>query len=493
MKVWNVIKSVIVWLIVALAACMMIFTIVSVATFDRADRNLFGFKAFIVLSDSMKKTDFNAGDLVLVKEVDPSTLKEGDIIAYTSQKPHIGNVYEAVLTDAIARYHRLRGEEAVRDEEFVRAWCEKEGIPFYSGSGDVRAHARKTGKTVEEAARDLRYAFLRETAKKLNAQLTLAHHADDNAETVLLNLVRGTDLHGLCGMRPKQGNLVRPFLEQTRAELAAYAHSHNIPHVEDRTNADPNAAARNFLRLEILPRLQTLNPRAGEHIAATARSLVSLDDSIERQAEALLTAAEQNDGSIALPLASFRASGSAVQARVLLRMADALGVGRKDIGRDQLSAVLALAQKGGTAARQISLPRGATVRMADGFLTMHLSPAALEKAALTEGVPLHWGNFELTLLRRADGEGISLRALENSEAIFVAPCDLNARLTLEGASGARSVKRLCVDKKITPPERDALPAIYAGDRLAAVWRLGTDISFLPQSEEDARFVRIVPL
>ena len=177
----------------------------------------------------------------------------------------------------------------------------------------------------------------------------------------------------------------------------------------------------------------------------------------------------------------------------LLRMADALGIGRKDIGRDQLSAVLSLAQKGGTAARQISLPRGATVRMADGFLTMHLSPAAPEKAALTEGVPLHWGNFELTLLRRADGEGISLRALENSEAIFVAPCDLNAHLTLEGANGARSVKRLCVDKKITPPERDALPAIYAGDRLAAVWRLGTDVSFLPQSEEDARFVRIVPL
>ena len=73
----------------ALAACMMIFTIVSVATFDRADRNLFGFKAFIVLSDSMKKTDFNAGDLVLVKEVDPSTLKEGDIIAYTSQLAHV--------------------------------------------------------------------------------------------------------------------------------------------------------------------------------------------------------------------------------------------------------------------------------------------------------------------------------------------------------------------------------------------------------------------
>lgn len=389
--------------------------------------------------------------------------------------------------------HQLRGAEAARDENFVRAWCEKESIPFYPGTGDVRAHARATGKTEEEAGRDLRYAFLRETAKSLGAQIALAHHADDNTETVLLNLVRGTDLRGLCGMRPRQGDIVRPFLEQTREELVAYARAHIIPHVEDRTNADPNAAARNFLRLEILPRLQTLNPRASEHIAATARSLVSLDDSIERQAEDLLAAAERTDGSIALPLASFRASGSAVQARVLLRMADALGVGRKDIGRDQLSAVLALAQKVGTAARQISLPRGATVRMADGFLTVYPSPAAPEKAALTEGVPLRWGNFELTLLRRADGEGISLRALENSEAIFVAPCDLNAHLTLEGANGARSVKRLCVDKKITPPERDALPAIYAGDRLAAVWRLGTDVSFLPQSEEDARFVRIVPL
>ena len=85
MKALKIIRSIFVWLMVALAVFMMIFTIISVSTFDRADRNLFGYKAFIVLSDSMSKTDFDAGDLVLVKEVDPSTLKEGDIIAYTSQ------------------------------------------------------------------------------------------------------------------------------------------------------------------------------------------------------------------------------------------------------------------------------------------------------------------------------------------------------------------------------------------------------------------------
>lgn len=85
MKALKIIRNVFTWILVLLAAAMMVFTIVSVATFDRADRNIFGYKAFIVLSDSMKKTDFEAGDLVLVKEVDPSTLKEGDIISYTSQ------------------------------------------------------------------------------------------------------------------------------------------------------------------------------------------------------------------------------------------------------------------------------------------------------------------------------------------------------------------------------------------------------------------------
>ena len=79
-KVWDIVSTVLVWILVVVAVAMMIFTVVSVNTFDRNDRDLFGFKAFIVRSDSMSKTDFDAGDLILVKEVDPSTLKEGDII-----------------------------------------------------------------------------------------------------------------------------------------------------------------------------------------------------------------------------------------------------------------------------------------------------------------------------------------------------------------------------------------------------------------------------
>ena len=371
--------------------------------------------------------------------------------------------------------------------------AKKEDIPFYLGTGDVRAHARATGKSEEEAARDLRYAFLRETAQMLlGAQIALAHHADDNAETVLLNFVRGTDLRGLCGMRPKQGDIVRPFLEQTREELVTYARAHNIPHVEDHTNADPNAAARNYLRLEILPRFRELNPRAPQHIATTARSLTALDDALEQAAEAALSHAKAQDGGISLSLDCFLAADEVVQPRILLHLADALGLGRKDIGRKQLDAICALAQRGGSAERRYTLPQSATVRIADGALTMAFSPAALPKAALVENVPLPWGNFELTLLHKPDGEGISLRVPEDGEIITVAPCDLNARLMLQGANGARSVKRLCVDRKLSLTERDALPALYVGGRLAAVWRLGTDVTFLPKGGNMACFVRVIP-
>lgn len=181
-----------------------------------------------------------------------------------------------------------------------------------------------------------------------------------------------------------------------------------------------------------------------------------------------------------------------MQPRILLHLADALGLGRKDIGRKQLDAICALAQRGGSAERRYTLPQGALVRIADGALTMAFSPAALPKAALVENVPLPWGNFELTLLREPEGAGILLRAPKDGEAIFVAPCDLNARLTLEGANGTRSVKRLCVDQKLSLTERDALPALYVGSQLAAVWRLGTDVAFLPKDGKRARFVRVVP-
>ena len=301
---------------------------------------------------------------------------------------------------------------------------------------------------------------------------------DDNAETVLLNLIRGTDLRGLSGMRPAQDGLFRPLLLLTRAELAAYAERNGVPHVEDRTNADPDAAARNYLRLEILPRLQTLNPRACEHIAAAARSLAALDDAVEQEAGALMRLASVRSGSISLPRGVFLTAGGAVQARTVLHMADVLGLGRRDIGRKQLNAVLALAQKSGGAERSVSLPRGARVLCAGDALTMLLPPVAPEPA------------FTLTLLDAPDGAGFCLRALRPEETLTAAPCSAGAYLTLAGATGARSVKRLCIDRHIPPSARDTLPALYVNGQLAAVWPLGADAAFSPAPDSGQCFVRV---
>ena len=156
--------------------------------------------------------------------------------------------------------HQLRGGDADRDERFVRDWCAAHAIPFFAGRGDVRAKAEREGLSVEEAARTLRYAFLEEVRQREGFDCILtAHHADDSAETMLLNLLRGTGLRGLTGIPPVRGRIRRPLLGMTRAELARYAEAHHVPHVEDATN-EKDDMTRNLLRHRVMPVLRAANP-----------------------------------------------------------------------------------------------------------------------------------------------------------------------------------------------------------------------------------------
>lgn len=145
--------------------------------------------------------------------------------------------------------------------------------PAVRRHGDVAAYARENGLTIEEAARKLRYDFLNSVAGQTGAaRIVTAHHANDNAETVLFHLARGTGMAGLAGIAPKNGRLVRPFLCLTREELAAYAKEHHVPYRTDATNAD-TALTRNFIRAEVLPKLCRVNAQAVEHIGETALRL----------------------------------------------------------------------------------------------------------------------------------------------------------------------------------------------------------------------------
>ena len=389
--------------------------------------------------------------------------------------------------------HQLRGAAADRDEAFVRETCLAWDIPLTVGRGDVWKHARQEGQTTEEAARNLRYQFLRQAAEAGDCgRVYTAHHADDNAETVLLNLIRDTGLRGLAGMDWQRGRLCRPLLDVTRAELEDYAARWNIPHVEDETNADPEAASRNLLRLQVMPLLKELNPRAAEHMGKTARQLQVIDRSLERDAAARTAHAEVREGRAALSTDALHGAPEAVRPRMLLRLLDLLGVGRRDVGARHLHALLDMAERtpqGGETL--LSLPRGVTARYCRRWLILETRPQPLAEIRLIPNRPVRWGDYTLTLLDHPEGRGMALRNKTPREdgGVRIAPCPPGERLTLPGARGGRSVKRLCLDKHISPAERDRLPAVYLEGKLAAVWRLGVDAAFLPEGKP-VRFIKI---
>ncbi len=389
--------------------------------------------------------------------------------------------------------HQLR-PMADRDEAFVREYCGAREIPFVAGRGDVKALAKREGLSVEEAARNMRYDFLRKTAEDQGAErIYTAHHADDNAETVLLNLVRGTGLRGLTGISRVQSGVIRPLLDVTRAELEEYAAVHHIPHVEDETNADPDAAARNFLRLQVMPLLKQLNPRAVEHINGTARQLWVADYSLEEEARRRTAHVEVREGRTTLSRRELFEATPSVRPRMLLRLFDLLGVGRKDIGAVHIQALLDMVPHTAHGKEsRLSLPHGVTARYCREWLILETRPQPLTETQLIPGRPLRWGDYTLTLLDHREGEGLALRERTVYEdwAVTAAPCRGGERLTLPGTNGARTVKRLCLDRHISLAERERLPAIYLGGCLAAVWRLGVDTEFLPEGAP-CRFVQII--
>lgn len=171
----------------------------------------------------------------------------------------------------------LRGEESDRDEHFVRDFCQQNKIPLDVMHFDTRAEAQEYKESIEMAARRLRYTWFAQRAQELHAAgICVAHHMDDQAETILLNIIRGTGAKGLQGMQADRmmGNLriVRPLLHITRQDILEYLQSNNQSYVTDSTNLE-HQAMRNRIRLEVLPMLRQLNPNITESLVRMAQNL----------------------------------------------------------------------------------------------------------------------------------------------------------------------------------------------------------------------------
>lgn len=178
--------------------------------------------------------------------------------------------------------HGIRGEASLADARFVMEQCASLGVPCHMENGNVPALAASRRLSLEDAARQARYAFLDKTAAACGASyIAIAHHMEDQAETLLLHLVHGAGLAGLSGMRPKSGNRVRPLLSTKKADILSFLSRQGIPFRDDETNQDTKHA-RNFLRQEVFPLLRQMNPRVAEAMARTAEIAAGASDQMER-------------------------------------------------------------------------------------------------------------------------------------------------------------------------------------------------------------------
>ena len=167
----------------------------------------------------------------------------------------------------------LRGDESDRDEVFARQFADSLGVPFLKVDFDTRGYAAIHQESIEMAARSLRYRWFEEQRQAFNAEaIAVAHHRDDSVETLLMNLLRGSGIRGLGGIRPRNGQVVRPLLAVSRAEIEEWLQTQGWGYVTDSSNLS-DAYTRNFIRLRVLPLLEQLNPAARETIARSAAHL----------------------------------------------------------------------------------------------------------------------------------------------------------------------------------------------------------------------------
>lgn len=371
--------------------------------------------------------------------------------------------------------HLMRGEDARRDEAFVRDFCCSRNIPFYTEAVPVYELAQEWKLGVEEAGRRARYDFLERTADDIGAsRIATAHHMGDQAETVVLHLLRGTGTEGLGGIPPVRGRYIRPLLNTTRQEIEDYLERYGIAYVEDSTNTDRHYA-RNRLRLDIWEELEKIHPAARENIARTAAIVRRENDYLDLLAEERLPV----EGTV-IPCSALLAAPEVLQRRMVRLLLDRLPAGKKDVGAVHIEGVVSLARSGGI----LTLPSGITAICRDGRLTLTIIAPEEGELTLSDGEN-RWGDYTITISETggdfALGAGrLSVRAWRGSD-----------RLTLSDSRGSRSLKRLFVDAGIPPEQRGTIPVICVDGCAAAVPGIGISTEFLPERSGKERYITMI--
>ncbi len=379
--------------------------------------------------------------------------------------------------------HGIRAEASLDDMRFVQEQCAGRGIRCVTGSEDVVRLACEWSVSLETAARQARYAFL--DAQRANFIAT-AHHAGDMAETVIMNLCRGSGLKGLCGIPEQRGRYIRPLLDITREEIERYAAQNGVKFVHDSTN-DDTAYTRNYVRAQVLPRLKAVNERAVSHIAAAAKLLAEDEAALMEAAQKAGGIERKHDG-VAVDIGVLFGQHVAVRKR-MIRLALQMGCNLKDISQGHIDDILLLAERN-TSGKSIELPGGAAVAVEYGKLSIGKKKEKNYNNAL-----VHFngqGRYELdgTVLWCQTGDGIIRQPkTECFDMDGLSGACFRHRLEGDyirplGMNGKKRLSDYLSDRKVPLLERDSLVVLAKGSEV--FWVVGVGVSETTKARENAR-------
>jgi tRNA(Ile)-lysidine synthase len=388
---------------------------------------------------------------------------------------------------AVHLNHCFRGEESRQDARYVEELCSRLGVPCHLFERNVPAYMEETGLGAQEASREIRYRLFQQVAEREGAtKVVLAHHADDQVETILFRLLRGTRLSGLGGMPlrrwlvPERIELVRPLLSVSRRELEQYCRDNRLYPREDSSNRS-RKYKRNLLRLDVIPLLEQVNERYREHILSLAEAVRQDEAYLTKQAsdslEHVIIGRQRNK--IVISRDKFQSCDVALQRRMITLILSYLS-SRTEWSSQHVEAVLRM-MEGNRPSATLHLPERLVVTREYERICFGRDDQALEidgfcyKVAVPgttwikeSGIALHtsygeppvdWGK----LPRHAavfDADRLSGTLLVRNRI----PGD---RITLFGSGGTKKLKELLIDAKLPKAWRDRLPVVLSGDEV--IW------------------------
>lgn len=399
--------------------------------------------------------------------------------------------------------HGLRGEESDADEKYVRELCAKQGIPFESSRVNIELLAKKWKQSTEEAGRQVRRAFFENLLEQYGGtKIALAHHKNDQVETVLLNLVRGSGLKGLCGIQPVNGNVIRPLLCAKRSEIELYLKEKEIEYCTDSTNVE-DVYTRNRVRNHVIPYLENdVNAQAVAHIDETATYLRQVQEYLECQMrEYYQVCVKKADLGYCILKEGFEDVPEVLKTLLLRKvLAEAAG-SEKDLEAAHVKSLMELFEK--QVGKKVDLPYQLEgVRSYQGVEILSKS----QKTPVKEEVIWEWkAEKEKTFV--VQGRKVWCRVLEYTEEMAKLPKKSGAKffdcaimengvsfrtrrsgdyITIHPDGKRQKLKSYFINEKIPQKERDQILLVASDSHI--LWAVGHRVSCACEAGEETKYV-----